>query len=151
MFFDATNTDTSVLEGYDVLPKGDYKLSVDGLMVKSTKSNTGKFIAATFSVASGTYASRKVFANFNIENESAQAQQIGKAQFATFLKAVGKTTLNSEDELSTLTDKVFMASLTVKDDKTYGPKNEVKKYWSINETQVVPPSMRKATVDDLPF
>jgi hypothetical protein len=85
--FDPSQVDES--EEFALLPDGRYHFTVSWTDFKPTKSGTGHVAAVTLDVIDGPFKGRKLFCNFNVQNTSAQAEQIGKAQFKRFLAATG--------------------------------------------------------------
>lgn len=73
------NIDTSgySAEARTQIPRGDYPMQVETFEVKSNKDQTGLYIRVDFTIIGGQYESRKTHENFNIQNASTQAVEIG--------------------------------------------------------------------------
>lgn len=108
---------------FDVLPKGIYEACITASSVKNTKAGTGKYLAVEFTIFEEEFAGRKVFANFNIQNESEKAQKIGLGQLSALCKACGKTGI--VDDSSELHDLPVLIKVDVGEYNNQ-PKNEVK-------------------------
>jgi hypothetical protein len=106
MFFDTANEQEQ--KSFSVLPDGTYRAVIVGMAYKQTKSGTGAYLAGTFQIADGASEGRMVFQNFNIENANEKAQQIGRSQFKSLLKALGVTeALATPDDAARVTmDKI---------------------------------------------
>lgn len=72
---------------YDPIPEGDYILRVSETDIKDTKDGTGKYVKVVFDVVAPSHQGRKIFANFNIFNSSADAERIGKQQLKSLVIA----------------------------------------------------------------
>lgn len=105
------------------LPKGIYEALVTASEVKTTKSGTGKYLQVEFTIFEEEYAGRKVWANFNIQNDSEKAQKIGLGQLSALCKACGKTGI--VDDSSELHDLGLMIKVDIGEYNNQ-PKNEVK-------------------------
>lgn len=108
--------------GFDVLPAGEYDAIAIASEKKATKNGTGEYLKFEFQILNGEYQNRKVWANMNIRNPSAEAQQIGLAQLSSLCRAVNVLTPKDTSELH---DKPVRLKLKVKKDETFGDKNEV--------------------------
>lgn len=99
--FDLTNVEAS--KSFENLPNGKYHVMADKAEVKPTKSG-GEFINLEVVVQSGEFKGRKLWAKFNIKNESEKAVQIGLGQLKQFMTAAGAKSMVIKDlmELSGL-------------------------------------------------
>lgn len=106
MFFDTANEQEQ--KSFGPVPDGIYRAVVVGMMFKQTKTGSGAYLAATFQIAEGAHEGRMVWVNFNVENVNEKAQQIGRSQFKSLLKALGVTeALATPDDATRLTmDKI---------------------------------------------
>lgn len=113
--------------GFEPLPAGEYQVNIGGAELCNTKSGNGQYIKLALDVIGPTHQGRKLWANLNIRNQSAKAEEIGRAQLNSVMRAIGLVNLSDTDELigGKLTVKV-----AVKDDE-YGKGNEVKAYKAI--------------------
>jgi hypothetical protein len=82
------------------LPDGEYDVVINDSDYKQTKNGNGYYVSVEFEVIDGEHAGRKVWANYNLVNPNAQAQEIGEQQFAKLcLATLGKLSCNDTDEL----------------------------------------------------
>ena len=95
--------------------------------LKTTKAGTGRYISAKCEVIEGPFKGRVLYANFNIQNPSDKAQQIGQAQLKEALKALGKNNVTDTEEMHNIP---FVASVKVTGNESdqYGLKNEIAKF-----------------------
>lgn len=84
---------------FDPIPKGDYVCEIQGADIKETKKKDGEYINLKLKVQSPTHMGRILFAMLNIKNASAQAEQIGRGQLGSILRALGIATLEDTDQL----------------------------------------------------
>ena len=83
---------------YDLLPEGTYTLRCIDAENKTTAKG-GQMIKATFEVASGQHAGRRVWHNFNTVNSNPQAEQIGHQQLSAWAHASGRPEVDDTDKL----------------------------------------------------
>ena len=76
---------------FQPIPSGTYIVRCESAEMKETKDGTGKYIKTRFKVTGGEYANRVMFKNFNVVNKSEKAQEIGRSEVKTLLKAAGRT------------------------------------------------------------
>lgn len=135
---------------FSPIPAGEYHTVIKDAEVKSTNDGTGQYIKLRLDVTGPTHAGRVVFANINIRNKSSAAEQIGRAQLGSLMKAIGLTTLQDTDQLI---GGALCVKVAVKDartdpatGKTYEASNEVKAYKPISGAMPAssPSSMPKA-------
>lgn len=110
------------------LPAGIYTLRCSKTEVKDSASGRGQYIKCEFTVLGPKYEGRKVFVNFNVRHESAEAERIGQRDLRRFMEAGGHgPALADSDELVGLTVR---ATLTIEESKNpkFGPQNRVGKY-----------------------
>jgi hypothetical protein len=82
---------------FDLIPAGWYAATVTGAESRDTKSGTGKYLRIEFTLADP--AGRKVWSNYNVKNDNAAAETIGRQQLAEVVRAIGKKTIRDTDEL----------------------------------------------------
>lgn len=126
--------------GFEPLPAGEYQVNIGGAELCNTKSGNGQYIKLALDVIGPTHQGRKLWANLNIRNQSAKAEEIGRSQLNSVMRAIGLVNLSDTDELigGKLTVKV-----TIKDDE-YGKGNEVKAYKAIGGSAAPVPAAAAA-------
>lgn len=108
------------------IPAGRYRLVVVEAEVMDTKAGTGRIIKIKTEVDGGDYHGRVIWEQFNIANQSAQAQAIGLQQFKYFCNAIG---LAQVDDTSEILFKPFFGEVRVDPAKgEFQAKNFIKKY-----------------------
>ena len=94
MFFDASKEESV---DFSPLPTGLYTLTVVHCEQGPTANGSGAMVKVEYAVEG--QGERKVFDNFNIKNQSAKAEQIGRGQFKHLLECVGRPQLKSPSDL----------------------------------------------------
>jgi hypothetical protein len=92
------NYDTSTVspdQGRSLWAPGRYAFEIIRADVKITKSGNGEFVAVEFR----DEESKPYWANYNVQNESADAERIGRSQFAALHHAAGLPKLEDTDQL----------------------------------------------------
>ena len=150
MFFDTEKEEAAT--GFEPIPDGTYRAVIVGMPYRATKSGTGSYLAATFQIAEGPHEGRMVFQNFNVENVSEKAQQIGRAQFKQLLSAlrVTEALAGPDDAARVCQDKIVTIRVSSQKDQRDGSmRNNVKEYLSESGAKVArAPSVTKMS-DDL--
>lgn len=135
--FDASAHDTTARD-YEDLPNGIYDLETVAGELKPT-STGGTMLALQYSViAPENFAGRRIFANMNIENSSAKAQEIGQQELASLCRALELSTINDTDELLL---KSFRAKVGMEKqgaDPKYKPRNKVVRFYYPDEGDLPP-------------
>lgn len=88
--FNAAEVEPS--QEFQILPEGKYEAVIAASDVKETRSGSGKYVQIEFEVVSGEHRGRKIWGRYNIENPSADAVRIGRADFSAVCHAVGVLT-----------------------------------------------------------
>lgn len=136
--FDATAHNTEQAD-YSELPGGVYDLEIIASDVVPTKDGRGTILKTTNSVVRPEeYAGRKIFNNYNIENASAQAQEIGQRQFASLCRAIGKQEVEDSDELHGYAYRVKIGLGKPSKDGQYPARAEIKRYFFPDEDMPEP-------------
>jgi len=123
---------------FGLLPTGEYKVLVDSLEQRPTKrdahlvesgakkiTEVSWMVSVKLIVIEGEHKNRLIFENFNMKNDNPQAEQIGRGQFAGFVKACGLNpdTANEND----LLNKQVIAKVDSKE-QTYKGEKKVQNY-----------------------
>ena len=110
---------------FDPIPAGDYNVRITEASLQTTKSRTGQYIKLRLDVVGPSHQGRVLFSNLNIKNDSQKAEEIGRQQLGSVMRAINLPAIQDTDQLvgGHMTVKV-----TVKNDPTYGASNEVKSY-----------------------
>lgn len=116
-------------EDFTPVPAGEYVMQVTKTELKQT-STGGLCIKVQFDIIGPAYQGRKLFANFNIRNSSAEAERIGRQQLkALVIAGRVQEPLQDSDQLLGATVK---ASVTIrKATDEYPASNDVKNYKAV--------------------
>lgn len=74
---------------FDLIAPGWYPAIIERSEVKTTKAGTGHYINEQYGILDGPGKGRKVFKNFNIQNPSEKAVNIGLRELQDLNKAIG--------------------------------------------------------------
>ena len=117
---------------YDPLPAGWYTAMIAGADLQATKDGSGQYIKIKYSITGPSHQGRVVFGNLNIKNQSAKAEEIGRAQLGELMRAIGLARVQDTDQLigGNLSIKLDIrpARTDAATGKTYDAQNEVKGY-----------------------
>ena len=94
--FNASNVEPQQT-AFDPVPAGNYVAVVTDSDLKPTRS--GRALKLTFRIAEGQHNGRLIWANLNVENQSAQAQEIAQKQLSALCHAVGVINLTDTLQL----------------------------------------------------
>ena len=123
---------------YDPLPAGEYSVTISDATLQDTKSGTGTYIKMKLTVTGPTHEGRVLFSNLNIKNDSQKAEEIGRQQLGSVMRAIGLPSLSDTDQLIGGTMGV---KVSIRQSEQYGPQNEVKAYKSIGGSAAPKPAM----------
>lgn len=139
--FDATQHDTTQSD-YSELPNGIYRIEIEASEVKQTANGKGTILKVTNTViAPEDFAGRKLFNNYNIENESAQAQEIGQKQFASLCRAIGVSDVEDSEDLHFKAYTVRVALGRPSKDGQYPARAEIRRYFFEDEGELPEPAI----------
>jgi hypothetical protein len=136
--FNAQDHDTTQTD-YAELPNGIYVMEVEASDVVPTKDGKGTILKVTNSVIEPEdYKGRKLFNNYNLENQSAQAQEIGQKQFASLCRAIGVSEVEDSEDLHFKAYTVRVALGKPSKDGQYPARAEIKRYYFPDEGELPP-------------
>ena len=96
--FDPSQVDEP--QGFEPLPTDvEFHFEIADAELKANKNQDGTILKVRCNVIGPSHAGRVVFANFNIQNPSQQAEQIAQQQLGALCRALGITALSDSDEL----------------------------------------------------
>jgi|14BtaG_2_1085337.scaffolds.fasta_scaffold00072_12 hypothetical protein len=125
-----------VVSDFSPLPTGKYLASIVEAELKQTKAGTGSYVQLKFEVMDGAYKGRWVsFINITFTNPNSTAQEIGRKQLNTLLKAIN---LQGIQDTSELTGHAVVIDVNIKQQEGYSPQNEVKNYFPVDGTPAAP-------------
>jgi len=126
---------------FEPLPAGEYSVTISDATLQDTKSGTGTYIKLKLTVTGPTHEGRVLFSNLNIKNDSQKAEEIGRQQLGSVMRATGLPSLSDTDQLIGGTMGV---KVSIRQSEQYGPQNEVKAYKSIGGSAAPRPVMATA-------
>ncbi|MCO6438165.1 MAG: DUF669 domain-containing protein [Phycisphaerae bacterium] len=85
--FDASTVEPAA--GFDPIPVGKYLAMITESSMKPTKSGVGNYLEITFQVIDGEHKGRLLWARLNLDNPSATAVKIARAELSAICRAVG--------------------------------------------------------------
>jgi hypothetical protein len=103
-------------------------------------TRSGQGLKFTAEIVEGQYEKRKVWGFINVQNASEEAQKIGQRELADLCLAMGRPQVGATEDLLFAP---FEATLGVKADKTYGPKNIIKRYHKPGEVSRAAPQVQQ--------
>lgn len=108
------------------IPAGEYTVSIAAADLTPTKDGTGQYIKLKLNVIAPTHQGRVLFSNLNIRNQSAKAEEIGRQQLGSILRAINLAAIEDTDQLigGVMDVKVTIKAAT----DQYPAGNEVKAY-----------------------
>jgi len=140
--FNAHDHDTEQRGDYEELPNGVYQMEVEASEVTTPKSGSGTILKTTNSVvAPEEFKGRKLFNNYNLENSSPQAQEIGQRQFASLCRAIGVQSVEDSEDLHFRTFTVKVGLGKPSKDGQYPARAEIKRYFFPDEGNVPEPEI----------
>jgi len=98
--FDANQVDPTT--DFEPIPAGKYLAVITESEMKPTKAGTGNYLQLTFQIIEGPYKNRLLWARLNLDNPSATAVQIARAELSAICRAVGVLAPNDSLELHNL-------------------------------------------------
>lgn len=123
MNFDATTVNPD--SPFEPIPNGIYRMHVAASEVKATKDGRGQYLQLELVVLDGEMKGRKVWERLNIVNPNSTAQEIAQRTLSAICHATGVMQVANSSQLHHIP---MLVTVVVKEDKGYGPRNEVKKY-----------------------
>ena len=113
---------------FEPLPAGWYTAAITQATIKDTKAGTGRYISLKYDITGPTHQGRTIFGNLNISNPNPKAEEIGRQQLNSLMRAIGLAKVNDTDQLIGGQLKIKLA-ITQSD--MYGESNEVKDFAGI--------------------
>lgn len=125
--------------GFEPIPAGEYTVSIAGAELCDTKAGTGQYIKLQLSVTGPTHEGRTIFANLNIRNPNPKAEEIGRQQLGSVMRAVGLGSLTDTDQLI---GGVMAVKVTIRPgNKQYpDPQNDVKSFKAVSGSPAPAPA-----------
>lgn len=132
---------------YEPFPEGEYTLKALEAEEKPTSKGDGSYIKVKFEVVKGDHAGRLLWQNFNVNNQSAKAQQIGRQQLVAWATACGKPDADDTDKLL---EKPFRADVIIeKGTGGYKDSNRIKSFL-FEQAEAAPKAAPKAAAKPAP-
>ena len=107
---------------YGPIASGNYDVQVTSCEWKENSLHTGEIISVKLTIIGPAFNSRTVFANFNIRNASAKAEEIGQQQFSDFTRACGFEEMPNDTDA--FLNKVLNVKIGVEDINKVEPGKE---------------------------
>ena len=120
----------------DPLPTGYYIVAVTKSELKPTKDGTGQMIAMEFTVLDGEHKGRKVFTNFNIQNQNAKTVEIAFKDFSALCHATGVMDVQQTEQLHNIPLKIRVKVRPA--DGQYEASNDITQYKNVNDPAGTP-------------
>jgi len=129
------------------LPDGWYNVTIHSAEIKKTKAGNGQFIAIRYDVTGPSHQGRIVFGNLNIKNPSTAAEEIGRQQLGSLMRAIGLAKVDDTDELIGGNLQIKLATRT---SEGYEPTNDIKGYKAVDGLSGNLPTTNSATSKSSP-
>lgn len=124
LIFNAATVDPAATP--TVLPPGKYIAHITKSEIKPTSAGTGTMLALTFVVLDGAHKGRNLWANLNIRNPNATAQEIAEKQLSAICHATGVIQLQQTEQLH---ERPLVITVAVrKATEQYPESNDIKGY-----------------------
>lgn len=148
------NKDVEPMQGYELLPKGEYRAEIANSEVVPTVRGDGLICKVKILITQEPYQGRWVFHNFNVKNPSEKAQQIGRGQLSALNAAcTGKPGIPNDS--TDLHELPFLARIDIEPaNGEYAAKNKVIGFYPLNKGRVSAlqaTAQTKVEDDNIPF
>lgn len=120
------------------IPAGWYTATISAAELRDTKAGTGNYISIRFDVTGPAHEGRVVFTNLNLKNPNPKAEEIGRAQLDSLMRAIGLSSVEDTDQLIGGTCSI---KCSIRLSEEWGDSNEIKAYKAIDGST---PPMPKA-------
>lgn len=129
--FNANDLPEDTGGSFEPIPAGDYTVAISEATLNDTKAGTGQYISVRMDVTGPTHQGRVLFANINIRNPNPKAEEIGRQQLGSIMRAIGLASLQDTDQL---VGGQMAVKVVIKpgNDQYPEPKNEVKAFKSVS-------------------
>jgi len=124
---------------FDPIPAGEYTVAISEATLNDTKAGTGQYIKLRMDVTGPTHQGRVLFANINIRNPNPKAEEIGRQQLGSIMRAIGLTSLQDTDQLI---GGQMAVKVTIRpgNEQYPDPQNEVKGFKAISGSPAPAPT-----------
>lgn len=113
---------------FSPLPDGWYTTIINSAEIRQTKDGTGQYIAVRYDVTGPTHQGRVVFGNINIKNKSTAAEEIGRQNLGSIMRAIGLARVDDTDQLI---GGNLQIKLITRTQEGYEPSNDIRGYKAI--------------------
>ena len=123
---------------FDPLPAGEYLCTIEKVECKQSQKNANNwYLNIMYSVIGADYTNRKIFEIINFKNDNETAEKIGAQALGQLIRATGIAWRGESDDL--IGGNCYV-KVTVKNDPTYGAKNDVKGHRAAETAPSLPTS-----------
>ncbi|MEN9923985.1 MAG: hypothetical protein RL268_111 [Pseudomonadota bacterium] len=126
---------------YSPVPPGEYKVQIITSDFVETANRTGHMLKLEMEIIEGEQSGRRLYDRLNLDNPSAQAQEIGQRTLSAICHAVGKLSVQDSDELH-MQPMIAVVGVkearTGKDGRMYGTSNEIRTYKALGSGSGAP-------------
>lgn len=134
----------AISDDRELLPAGDQLAQIFESDLVSAKSGTGQILKFGWEIISGPLSGRKLWTNVNVQNDNAQAQEIGQRDLKRICEGAGVGPIRNSDQLHF---KPMTISIVVSPAKgEYGPSNGIKGYKFYGPSGSAPQRISEQTV-----
>lgn len=114
------------------IPAGNYNAKVTEAAMRVLKSGKGRALALTFEVLDGQFARRKIWHTLNVEHESTDTRGYAQKDLSILMRCINVPNIE-ENTLHQLCNKPLKIRVVIKQDATYGDKNEIKGFEALGQ------------------
>lgn len=125
--------------GFDPVPAGEYSVKITEADVKTTKAGNGQYINCRLDVIGPSHQGRVIWAKLNIRNPNPKAEEIGRQQLGSIMRALGIGSLQDTDQL---VGGEMLVKVSIREDEKWGAQNDVKSFKAIGGSR--PPAVAGA-------
>jgi hypothetical protein len=137
------NADDFETPSRNLLEPGKYLAEIIESEIKATRSG-GTMLSMTFEMLNPAKG-RRVWHNYNLENKSEKAVEIGKQDLGYTAKAVGKPRFDDTEELHNI--PLTITVIVEQGDGEYGPSNKIKAWGPESDFDRDQPTIGKRKFD----
>lgn len=122
---------------FSPLPAGEYHTRIVETSINTTKSGTGQYIKLRLDVTGPSHEGRVIFTNLNIKNDNQKAEEIGRQQLGSVMRAIGLDSIQDTDQL---VGGAMAVKVTIRKSEEYGDQNDVKSFKAISGSKPPAPA-----------